>query len=453
MPDRPLSPARRYAVSLAPRPASAGEARRFVLGVLAELNQPDWADAAELAVSEVVTNAVLHARTDIQVRVLAGTDSARVEVRDGNPALPVQRSYDESATTGRGLELVELLTTACGVELLEDDGKVVWFVLGEGPQEPSGGGWAGFDRQSEASHSDVETAVLLLGMPTALWLAALQHHDALMREFFLYQGHQADEPTLHLAESARTTLVAAVDGALVRAAEAGVPAGRLPFPHPAPLPEVPATLDVELRAAAGDAAKFAVLQDVLDQANQLAAQDLLLVRPALPEIVGLRDWCCEQVIAQLSGVRPAPWGSAGHSSGRGSSSEQYAPLAAWDSTEVQQAAGPVIAADDNNRIVAVSPAACDLLGWPEQEIVGQRLVTVMPPELREAHVAGFTRHLTTGVANALGVPLTLPVLTRSGDIVQCRFLIEQVPAGAGRAIYVAQLSPVASTGATSYGVA
>ncbi len=440
MSDSSPSPVRTYALSLPPHPTSAGKARRFVLGVLSELGRDEWIDAAELAVSEVVTNAVIHAHTPLEVRVLVGADSVRVEVQDSSPALPIQRSYHQSATTGRGLELVELLTTACGVEPIAQVGKVVWFTLGAEPTSASAG-WNASDAQPSTEASLV---VLLLGMPMALWLAAQEHHDALMREFFLYQGSEADESTLYLAELARAMLVSGVDRALNRARAAGVPSGTLPIDRPGPLPDVPAALDVEVLADAADAAKFAVLQDVLDRSNQLAAKDLLLIRPALPEIVGLRDWCCEQVIAQLSGVEPLPWGSVSHSTGRGHAMEDQGSAAVWDSSSVRHAPGAVLAADDNNRIVAMSPTAARLLGWSEQDLVGQRVVAVIPPELREAHVAGFTRHLTTGVTNAIGVPLTLPVLTRSGDVLQCRFLIEKVPAGAGRAVYVAQLTPIDS---------
>jgi hypothetical protein len=51
------------------------------------------------------------------------------------------------------------------------------------------------------------------------------------------------------------------------------------------------------------AVDFAVLQDVLDEAERLAASGLLLARPGLPEVVALRDWAAESVIAQLTGQR------------------------------------------------------------------------------------------------------------------------------------------------------
>ncbi|HLZ38603.1 MAG TPA: ATP-binding protein [Mycobacteriales bacterium] len=67
---------------------------------------PPLIDNAELCVSELVTNAVLHAGTDIEVRVEQVPDACRLEVRDANPAPPLRHHHTEGATTGRGLEMV-----------------------------------------------------------------------------------------------------------------------------------------------------------------------------------------------------------------------------------------------------------------------------------------------------------------------------------------------------------
>jgi predicted RecB family endonuclease len=47
--------------------ASSGAARRFVRALLSAADRLEWAEAAELAVSEVVTNAVLHAHSEVEV--------------------------------------------------------------------------------------------------------------------------------------------------------------------------------------------------------------------------------------------------------------------------------------------------------------------------------------------------------------------------------------------------
>jgi len=104
---------------------------------------------------------------------------------------------------------------------------------------------------------------------------------------------------------------------------------------------------------------------------------------------------------------------------------------------VRSAARPVVAADDSNRIIAVSPALADLLGWVVDDLVGRRVVTLIPPRLREGHVAGFSRHLSTGEARLLGIPLQLPVLRADGTEIRCAVLIEQAAAEQGRRLYLA----------------
>ncbi len=107
---------------------SASQARRFVDGALEAWKRSEFAERARLLVSELVTNAVLHAGTPLDVVVRLRTDRLRVEVRDGSSRLPERKHYAVSASTGRGLLLVEALATAWGTEEA-GDGKVVWFEL------------------------------------------------------------------------------------------------------------------------------------------------------------------------------------------------------------------------------------------------------------------------------------------------------------------------------------
>lgn len=81
-----------------------------------------------LLVSELVTNAVLHARTNFAVRVTMTATAIRVSVTDGSPNLPERRNYDVLQPTGRGLHLVDSLSDRWGVDL-QPPGKTVWFEL------------------------------------------------------------------------------------------------------------------------------------------------------------------------------------------------------------------------------------------------------------------------------------------------------------------------------------
>ena len=77
-----------------------------------------------------------------------------------------------------------------------------------------------------------------------------------------------------------------------------------------------------------------------------------------------------------------------------------------------------------------------------EDLVGRRVVAIVPPRFRESHVAGFSRHLSTGVARALDTPLRLPVLRADGGEVECSFLIHAERTPSGRTVYVAQIEPV-----------
>jgi anti-sigma regulatory factor (Ser/Thr protein kinase) len=113
--------------------SSVAAARRLVRGELAAhpeipTQRSDFVDAASLLVSELVTNAIVHARTDVELRLLADDHMLRAEVSDGNPAFPSPRRPMGLAGTGRGLLLMDDLASRWGVEP-SGAGKTVWFEL------------------------------------------------------------------------------------------------------------------------------------------------------------------------------------------------------------------------------------------------------------------------------------------------------------------------------------
>jgi DNA-binding NarL/FixJ family response regulator len=107
--------------------SSAGRARRFVDEVLSRWRCDALLDDVQLLVSELVTNAVVHAGSEVEVAVRLLSDSVRIEVVDraaNAPLRPADPADDDES--GRGLLLVETLASAWGVEPLEG-GKSVWF--------------------------------------------------------------------------------------------------------------------------------------------------------------------------------------------------------------------------------------------------------------------------------------------------------------------------------------
>src|SRR4051794_24157943 len=73
-------------LTLPPAPGSARHARRFVAEVLAQARvDDDLLDVVTLLTSELVTNGIVHAHTEMRVVVDVTDTWIRVEVNDGNP--------------------------------------------------------------------------------------------------------------------------------------------------------------------------------------------------------------------------------------------------------------------------------------------------------------------------------------------------------------------------------
>jgi len=110
-------------------PGSAGVARRHVAGACSHLGR-EFHDVAVLLASELVGNAVEHARSDaIHLVVDQRKDRFRVEVHDDLAGRPTAQHVDTLAPRGRGLMLVERLAAEWGVDPSPRGGKQVWFQL------------------------------------------------------------------------------------------------------------------------------------------------------------------------------------------------------------------------------------------------------------------------------------------------------------------------------------
>lgn len=118
---------------------SVRAARRFLREALAAAgfdgDDGDVGDVAELLVSELVSNAVLHARSEIEIAVTVLGNTVRVDVQDGSPRGVVRRRHRLDSATGRGLMLVDRMAASWGVQPREQ-GKVVWFEVVAGAPEP-----------------------------------------------------------------------------------------------------------------------------------------------------------------------------------------------------------------------------------------------------------------------------------------------------------------------------
>ncbi len=108
---------------------SVREARRFLRDVLLRWGLTQVEDAAQLVVSELVTNAITHAASDCQLRLSRSATTVRVEVADSGAGTPDPQPENPSGEHGRGMHIVAVLSRAWGTESLGAGGKVVWAEL------------------------------------------------------------------------------------------------------------------------------------------------------------------------------------------------------------------------------------------------------------------------------------------------------------------------------------
>jgi PAS domain S-box-containing protein len=405
-------------VRLDPVPGSARRAREFVNDVLEEAGQPDFADSTTLLVSELVTNAILHARTSIEVAVAATTATVYVGVSDTSEQLPARRDYGTRATTGRGLALVDLIAARHGTETHDDGSKTVWFELG-----PADDNVHQITGDHDASPDPTAVAITFREMPLRLARVWQQYVAALMREYLLLVWELDGDVDARLFEQALAADALADVAAAFDAA---------------PLPTADDHVDVILELSPQHGERFEGLDRLLEAIMSMDGRDDMLTPRMQPEMRKLRRWICAEVRNQLAGQAPVSW--SGFQTG---GVDVAARPVDWEVAAVQTSSLAELAADDANRIIAASPSALSLLGWTAAELLGQRLVTVIPPRLREQHIAAFSEHLLTGVQTILDRGITVPALHRNGNEVLIEMVVRRERVAGGRAVFVATMTAAA----------
>ena len=262
-------------------------------------------------------------------------------------------------------------------------------------------------------------SVRLLALPPVLFYAWEQHSDALLREYVLADTSSADFP-YSMGEVATATRARQVIASALRSADSQST-------------DPDRTIDVDAVIGNGVAAgDFSVLQAILDHAFALSVRGDFLTMPSLPEIVALRNWVCEQVVGQAAGEAPAPWDAA-------AVVVDDLPLAQWPGIADLPTDRSWIVGDDRNRIIAASDPALALVRWEEADLVGQRIMAVIPPALRHAHIAAFTHATVSGEHRLLGQPLAVEAFTSDGDTVPITLTLQREKALKGRSVYLAWL--------------
>jgi anti-sigma regulatory factor (Ser/Thr protein kinase) len=295
------------ALHLEPQPRSVRDARAWVVQQLTTIGRPDLVDAARLGVSELVTNAILHADPPIVVRLGGTPVHPRVEVHDNSTQPPRLRDMTDDArllaTVGRGLSIVATYSTTWGAEMSEH-GKVVWF-------EPA----SEDDRTDERVPGEVFEAVdgvdtlradqvdpddlvrvRLLGLPVRVFAHYRLWYDELRRELrLLALSHGTEYP---VAEEL-SQLTAQVDRERrqargVEQLDAAIASGA---------DRVDLTYDVPASAPA----TMARLRVVLAEADVFCREQRLLATAPTAQLRALRSWYLGEFERQGRGEEPVRW--------------------------------------------------------------------------------------------------------------------------------------------------
>jgi anti-sigma regulatory factor (Ser/Thr protein kinase) len=273
-----------------PVAAAVPAVRRFVSRTLSEAGVTSLAEVAELAASEVATNAVLYAHTTLRVRVRASVSgpAARIEIADGSPVTPGRKLRGPDAGTGRGIALLDRLASRWGASP-SGVGKVVWFELGEFPRTARS--TCSLDEVPAAVAAPDPLTVRLLRLPPALVLSTIEHSDALLREAALMGlGAPRGDPTQRSDWLPPPLDLTELISVATDAATAGID-----------------SLDSTVRVNA-DAADAAIARLAMtDEAETLIREGKLLVTPAAPEVGACRRWLCGQVALQAQGLDGLGW--------------------------------------------------------------------------------------------------------------------------------------------------
>ncbi len=265
---------------------------------------------AALLTSELVTNAVLHAATPMCVTLHVLPDRIRVDVADGNPALPSLKEYGRDAATGRGLTIFNTLASSWGVQAV-DGGKIVWFELPvDFPVSPSNvsDGSFRFDL-TEITHLELigapegspDVAVRLIAIPVALLQKSSEEYEALFRELRLMKERADSSPGAPALPERLAALVSEIgtrfnglgpgmDEMWQRAVDGKVDH----FDWTLVLPQ-----------SAVVACEF--YDAMLDEADEFGLSQRLLTLPASPTSVAVRRWFLSELIGQLHGKAAVAW--------------------------------------------------------------------------------------------------------------------------------------------------
>jgi anti-sigma regulatory factor (Ser/Thr protein kinase) len=293
-------------ISLPSSPASAAAARRFIEARVAAWSLPKAAgEQLVLVGSELVTNAVLHARTPLTLSLEHHPDRVRISVKDASPAPATLRRYRPDDLTGRGLGVVAALSHRWGINAAPD-GKVVWAEVaaagGAPPAVPRPPNLRpGPSRAATPAATPGSREVRFAGVPVDAYLELQAHNDALFRELELISielaaqedgAARGSSPPADLVDQLYTQFRGQRDSYRDAVATAQARGQRT------------VDLATSLPPAAVGAARAYL--ELLEQADELCRTGVLLTPEPPARVRALRRWFVDQMAAQLlDGAAPS----------------------------------------------------------------------------------------------------------------------------------------------------
>jgi hypothetical protein len=282
---------------LSPSPSSPAAARRFIHESTAAWSLPQpVSEQLALIGSELVTNAVLHARTPVSVVLELFHDRIRVSVQDKSSAPATVHHYRSDALTGRGLALVAAASHDWGITRAPD-GKVVWAAL-----DLTGNHAAATsdrpDRRLAAAAAPAgrpgNRPIRFAGVPVQGYLDLQAHNDALLRELELIRieleawGGAASHRSLRvvgLIDELFGQFRGLRDGYRDVVASAQARGEQ--------------TVDLEASASPASVPAARAYVGLLEQADEFCRTGELLTPPPPAHVTALRRWFVAQMAAQL----------------------------------------------------------------------------------------------------------------------------------------------------------
>lgn len=282
-------------------------ARAWVTDVFAEIGRIELVPAAQLGVSELVTNAILHARPPLTVSVCGTVAHPRIEVTDHAPGAIRPRDLtlvdgDEPTTWGRGLAMVAMNSTQWGSETIAQGmGKRVWFEPAERMRDdvdlvPMFEGFAD-EPSAEVTEPPADSVrVVLLNVPVHLFGQLRSYHLELRRELRLLALADPERYPLAVRISAVFDRVEGYrrDASGVSGLDDAIERGL----H---------TVDVEYAVPVEGPPTVAELAVLLERTYEAFADDHLLAMAPPPELRALQTWYFGQLVEQGRGAYPVAW--------------------------------------------------------------------------------------------------------------------------------------------------